>query len=64
MKSQTFARAAGVVFLVIGLFHLARIFYGWSAVINGWTVPVWFSWVVVIVAAYLASQGRQLTKRS
>jgi len=64
MKSQTFARAAGVIFLIIGLLHLARAVYGWSAVINGWHVPMELSWIVVLVAGYLAVQGLQLAKRS
>ena len=62
MKSQAFARTAGIVFLIIGLVHFARIIYGWEAAINGWSIPISFSWVAVIVTAYLASQGLQLAK--
>lgn len=64
MKQQAFARTAGVIFLVIALLHLTRAMYGWEAAINGWSVPLWFSWVVVLVAGYFALQGMQLAKRS
>lgn len=63
MKLQTFARAAGIIFLVIGLLHLARAIYGWEANINGWNMPLSLSWVVVLVAGYFASQGLQLSKK-
>lgn len=63
MKPQAFARAAGIIFLVIGLLHLTRAVYGWEAVINGWSVPIWLSFVIVLVAGYLALQGLQLAKR-
>lgn len=64
MKPQAFARATGIIFLVIALLHLTRAMYGWEAVINGWSVPLWLSLVVVLIAGYLALQGLQLAKRS
>lgn len=30
---------------------------GWEAVIAGWQVPVWVSWVGVVVAGYLGYKG-------
>ena len=62
MKQHTFNKAAGIVFLLATLVHLARIFYGWSASINGWTVRTELSWVVVLVAGYLSYYGFQLAK--
>lgn len=64
MKQHTFNKTAGIIFLIIGLLHLARAIYGWDAVIGGFRVPLGFSWVVVLVAGYLALQGLQLAKRS
>jgi hypothetical protein len=37
--------------------QLARIVLGWEAVIGGWSVPMWVSWIAVIVTAALASFG-------
>ncbi len=64
MHQHTFNKTVGVIFLIVGLAHLARIFYGWKAVVNGWTVPVALSWVAVVVAAYLSYHAYQLGKRS
>lgn len=47
---------AGILFVVIGSFHLLRVFYGWEAIIGGIMVPFWASWVAVFVAFYLAYQ--------
>jgi len=64
MKQHTFNQAAGTIFAVLGLLHLFRIFQGWEAIINGWTVPMWLSWVVVFVAGYLAFHAFALAKRT
>ena len=63
MRQHTFNQTAGVIFLVLGLLHLFRIFQGWKAVINGWTVPMGFSWAVVFVAWYLGLNAAILAKR-
>ena len=63
MKQQAFNRIAGVVFLILGLLHLFRIFQGWEAVVGGWTVPMGFSWAVVFIAWYLAFNAVTLVKR-
>jgi hypothetical protein len=57
MDQRTYVRLTGVIFLLIAVLHLLRILYGWSAVIGGWVVPGWFSWVALIIAAYLAWWG-------
>jgi hypothetical protein len=43
---------------------LARIVFGWSAVIGGWSVPMWLSWVGIIVAGALAYFGFSLAAQS
>jgi hypothetical protein len=41
MSQRTFTIIASAIFAVIAL--LLRIFFGWPAVIGGWTVPMWLS---------------------
>jgi hypothetical protein len=57
MHPRLFALSAGIVFVIIALLHLLRIIYGWDAVIDGWTVSTWISWVALIVAGYLGYDG-------
>jgi hypothetical protein len=49
MSQKTFTIMASVIFGVVALFHLLRIFLGWPAVIGGWTVPMWLSWIGLVV---------------
>jgi len=53
---------AALAFVIIGIFHLARVFNGWKAVIGGITIPMWFSWLIVFAAFYLAYQMFQMDK--
>ena len=61
MTLQTFARVSGAVFSLVALLHLLRLIFRWEAVIGGWTVPMWVSWVGIALAgalAYAASRVR------
>jgi hypothetical protein len=44
----------GVLLFLISLAHLTRIALGWDIAIGGWSVPLWLSWIGVIVALYLS----------
>ncbi|MBI4122850.1 MAG: hypothetical protein HY458_00600 [Parcubacteria group bacterium] len=57
MNQKTFSLVAGIIFLAIAVLHLTRILMGWEAIIAGWQVPVWVSWVGVVVAGYLGYKG-------
>jgi hypothetical protein len=64
MTHKTFSLVASVIFLLIALGHLSRLVFKWSALLGGWAVPSWVSWVAVLVFAYLAYQGFRLAKKS
>jgi len=42
---------------------LVRIVLDWEAVIAGWVVPRWVSWVALVIAGYLGYEGLRLSKR-
>ena len=54
MNQKTFVVTAGVVFSLIAVLHALRLFLKWDAVIGGWHVPFWLSWVALALAGYLA----------
>jgi hypothetical protein len=60
MSRKTYFLATALLFSIICLVQLARIVLGWEAVIGGWSVPMWVSWIAVIVTAVLASFGYAL----
>jgi len=63
MNIKTFYSTVGVVFSLILVLHLARIIFGWSAVIGGVVIPMWVSWIAVAVAACLLYQGYKFKKQ-
>ena len=54
---------ASVVFAVVALFLLMRIFMQWTVIIGDWSVPKSASWVALIVAGGLALLGLRLGQR-
>jgi len=57
MNAKGYFLVTAVVFSVVGLLHLLRIVLGWEGVIGSWGIPMWFSWVAMIVTAVLAYYG-------
>ncbi len=55
---KPFTNVAVVVFAVISLMHLLRLFFGWDITVNGWLVPIWFS-----VPGFLITVGLALMLR-
>ena len=54
MTQRTFNAVAGVIFTLVAVLHALRLLLGWDAVIGGWDVPGWFSWVALALSGYLA----------
>jgi len=57
MTRKSYFLVTAIVFSVVGLLHLLRIVVGWEAVVGGWSIPMWLSWVAMIVTAVLAYHG-------
>ncbi|MBI2105118.1 MAG: hypothetical protein HYT90_06060 [Candidatus Omnitrophica bacterium] len=62
MSEKTFARVSAVIFSLVALLHLLRLVLGWDAVIGGWRVPMWFSWVALGFAGWLAYTAIRLSR--
>ena len=45
---------AAIVFGIIALIHLLRAIFSWPARIANFDVPVWLSYIAVVIAGYLA----------
>jgi len=57
MNQKTFHSVVGILFLIIAVLHALRLLYGWPAVIGTFVVPMWASWVAVVVAGTLSYHG-------
>lgn len=53
-SERTLLLVAGVIFLLVALAHLARLAFGLDVALGDFAVPLWLSWVGVIIAAYLS----------
>jgi len=54
MDHKSYMTVSCGIFAIVALLHLARIVLGWDAVIGGWVIPVWFSWVAFFGAGFMA----------
>jgi len=63
MDKKTYVAAATIVFSIVALLHLARILAGWDVSIGGWAVPLWVSWVALLVSGFLAYSGFNIARR-
>jgi Mn2+/Fe2+ NRAMP family transporter len=61
MDRKMFSMLAGIIFTLVALFHLVRIYMDWPVMIADWSVPKWVSWVGLIVAGGLAIFGFRFT---
>jgi hypothetical protein len=51
---KPFTGLAALVFSVVALLHLLRVFFGWPITVNGIFIPLWASAVACLLAAALA----------
>ena len=54
MNKNQLLRLASVIFGAIAVLHLLRSIFSWPARIANFDVPLWLSYIIVVVAAYLA----------
>jgi hypothetical protein len=62
-RAKTFSLVAGLIFAVVALFHLVRIFEEWGLIIGDLSVPKSVSWIAIVVAGGLALVGLRLSQR-
>jgi hypothetical protein len=56
-QKTTFNTVAGVAFLIVAVIHLLRIFYGWEVSVGGLIIPLWVSYLGVVVPGLLSYFG-------
>ena len=50
---KTYVTIAGIVFLIAFVLHLIRSIAGWQLVLGPYNIPMWISWLAVIITAVL-----------
>ncbi len=64
MSRRAYLLVTAVIFSLIALLHLVRIIFGWSVMLASWSMPMWLSWVALIVTGALAYFGFSLATQS
>jgi len=62
MDRKTYFGVVSLVFVVIAVVHGLRVLNGWDANIGDWEIPLWVSYLSVVLGAYLAWTGYQFRK--
>ena len=61
MDQRTYNIVTAALFLIIAVLHLLRVILGWPARIGGLDIPVWASWLALVVTGGLAYFGFRLS---
>lgn len=64
VNPKSYFLITGVIFAIIGVFHLSRIIFGWEVIFSGIEIPLWPSWIFAVIAGYLSYQAFRLGSRS
>ena len=61
---KTFTMLAVVIFVLVALLQLVRVFAGWDVAINGVHIPIWGSIVAAVVAGVMAAMVFRENRRA
>jgi len=64
MGHRTYCVVSGVLFSLVALAHLLRIVYGMSIQVDEYAVPMFVSWIGLIVPAGLAFWAFRINRES
>jgi len=62
MDKNSYFQLSSLVFLLAGALHLWRALQGWDLMLGPHLIPMWISWVVVVLAGALAYHGHNFKK--
>ena len=63
MSHRVFSLTAGVIFGLIALGHILRVAFALVWTVDGRAIPMWASWVALLLAGYLAFEGFRLAQK-
>ena len=54
MNHKNYCIVSGIFFLLVALAHLIRVIGGMTVQVEAFLVPMWASWIAIVVPALLA----------
>lgn len=61
---RTYVHITGVIFGIATLGHVLRLLMGWPIQLAGWVIPMWLSWLGILVAGSLCVWAFRLVGRA
>jgi hypothetical protein len=61
MKEGAFLKIMGAIFALISILHLLRSIFQWPAQIGTFQIPMWFSWIAIVIAALISYTAFQMS---
>lgn len=62
-SQRTLLRLVALVFLAVAFLHLVRLAFGWTLILGSVDVPLWISWLGVIIPGYLSYASFHFAKK-
>ena len=62
MNTKLYLLISGAIFCVVAMLHLLRMLNQWSFIVEQWAIPLWVSWVGVVIPASLAIWAVRLAR--
>ena len=63
LKPASYFKLTSLIFLVIAGVHVYRAINDLSVSLGSWDVPMWLSWIGIVVALFLAYSGYQNSQK-
>ena len=60
MGQRTFNLVTGIIFAIVSVGHILRLYLGWPVIIGIWEAPSWLSVVGCLVGGALSYSGLRL----
>ncbi len=60
MTQKNFFRIAGGIFSAVAVLHGVRLLRGWAVLVGSHPVPMWVSWIGLVIAGWLAMTAWKL----
>ena len=63
MTKKFYFLITGILFALITLVHLCRLVQGWEITVHGTIIPIWVSWIGLVISGALAYYGLRFGTR-
>jgi len=64
VNQRAFSMVAGVLFVLVAVIHALRIANGALVIVENVSIPMWVSWIPIVIAGYLAYEGIRLGRKA